>query len=113
MEHWLVADTSLRMPGLDPRLCEFVVDKVALGQVFLRAGCYQLGYKNHSVNGMERNNRWYFLDLYETRKHIVWTEDRICRLIRKIEKSDYSLRYVCPFVSTRMVQLGSHWAHFD
>jgi hypothetical protein len=52
MEHWLVADISLRMPGLDPRLCEFVVDKVALGQVFLRAGCYQLGYKNHSVNGM-------------------------------------------------------------
>jgi len=31
----------------------------------------------------------------------------IFRRVRKIAKSDYQLRHVCP--SVRMEQLGSHW----
>ena len=35
----------------------------------------------------------------------------IFRRIRKIAKSDYQLRHVCP--SVRMEQLGSNWTDFD
>jgi hypothetical protein len=34
----------------------------------------------------------------------------IFRRVRKIAKSDYKLRHVCP--SVRMQQLGSHWTNF-
>ena len=32
------------------------------------------------------------------------------RRLRKTDKRDYELRYVCP--STRMEELGSHWTYF-
>jgi len=35
----------------------------------------------------------------------------ILRRVRKIEKSDYWLRHICP--SVRMEQLGFHWRDFD
>jgi hypothetical protein len=45
---------------------------------------------------------------------VIWKWEEILiafRRVRKIARSDYKLRHVCP--SVRMEQRGSHWTDFD